>query len=280
MGHLIGLGEHGGGALDEDVVSGEAGTFFGDIDVANSGDSGLEVLAFDAEGTGGGFEARHGGAEVSAFGGDVIDGVGDHLRGGRHGEIIIEGWRGGLGEENAHGAGLEIAIADFHGLAGFFANGYGEASGVGAEKVISVKGTHGGGDRATADGIAELLLETDEFFLIEGDVAGIFGDVLGESGEFAHPGEDFAHIAHEPVGGLDVRDGALNIADRGFEAGVLGEEFFGNGEAGGVVGGLDDFCARAESIQRSAEHFLVPVEVTSGESRGDVGGDVHRIIGG
>lgn len=280
MGHLIGLSEHGGGALDEDVVPGEAGTFFGDIDVANSGDSGLEVLAFDAEGAGGELEARHGGAEVSAFGGDVIDGVGDHLRGACHGDIIIKGWRGGLGEENAHGTGLEVAVADVHGLAGFCANGHGEASGVGGEKVEPVKCTHRGGDGATADGIAELLLEADEFFLIEGDVSGIFGDVLGEGGEFAHPGEDFAHIAHEAVGGLDVRDGALDIADRGFEAGVLGEEFFGNGEACGVVGGGNDFRAGAETIQRSAEHFLVPVEVTSGEGRGDVGGDVHRIIGG
>ena len=93
------------------------------------------------------------------------------------------------------------------------------------------------------------------------------------AGELAQARHDAGHAAHEAVAGLHIGDGVLHVGPRRAHAQALGVELAGDGEAGGIVGGVDDLGAGREPAEGAAEHFLGAVEGARGGDRLKIGVD-------
>ena len=75
LGHLIGLGQHGLGGLDQDVVLGVGHHLVGHVGVADGGLSVLDVLLHDAQVVDGVVQTVLGGAQGAADIRDIVDGA-------------------------------------------------------------------------------------------------------------------------------------------------------------------------------------------------------------
>ena len=87
---LVGLGQHGGACLLQNLVAGHVGGFDGVIGIHDAAVGGGGIHRFDAEYRGGGTEGRHVGAIGSAGGGDQ----GDIRIDASHGQRAAEGCLG------------------------------------------------------------------------------------------------------------------------------------------------------------------------------------------
>src|SRR6187551_2128900 len=77
---LVGLGEHRGAGLDENVPAGELRALLGDVHIHDAAVGGFEVGLVDREDLGGEAQAALLSAVVGAHGGDGLDRIGDRVQ--------------------------------------------------------------------------------------------------------------------------------------------------------------------------------------------------------
>ena len=171
LGHLVGLGQHGLGGLDQDVVLGVGHHLVGNVGVADGGLSVLDVLLHDGEIVDGVVQTVLGGAQSAADVGDIVDGVLDHVQGGIGVHLIadvqiLDPNGGGVAVLNRHGE-LVIAVTGVADLQG---------QGIAGEAEL-VLGEHDISGRDISIGYFGVV----HLGLHSGDAADLRGDVLGVS---------------------------------------------------------------------------------------------------
>ena len=267
LGHLIGLGQHGLGGLDEDVVLDVGHHLLRHIGVPDAGLGVLDVLLHDGQVVHRVLQAVLHGAQLTADVGDCVDGRQDD-RNGRTGtgdrfDIDCANTQRRRIHYPEREAQLVIAIG---GVADLELKSSSHQTAV--EQLLTVEV---GAVSNTVDLSAELVHLLLELLPVKLDV----GAVGGLNGQLVHAVEHVVDLGEGALGGLHQGDAVVGVVLGLVQAGDLGPHLLGDGQPGGVVAGAVDLVAGAQLLQVLGQGAGVVVVVAIGIHRHNIVLNAH-----
>ena len=266
LGHLVGLGQHGLGGLDEDIVLGVGHHLVGDVGVPDGGLGVLDVLGHNAQVVDGVLQAVLGGAQGGAHLVDFLDGFvdgGDGSRSGskRSNSSVINPQLGGvqIADREAQLVSTLALFADLQGNGGI------------VEKLLAVEVAVGTDAVDLLDQLLELLIQVAPVLLGIGAVGGL-------GGQLHHTVEHIVDLSQGALSTLHHGDTVLGVLLGHGQAGDLGAHLLRNGQTGGVVAGAVDLVAGGQLLQVLGESGGVGAVVAVGIHRHNIVLDTHEIF--
>ena len=227
--HLVGLGQHGLGGLNQNVVLDVLHHLVGHVCVADGGLSVLDVLSHHGQVVAGVLQTVLDSAQVAADAGHVVDGVLDGLHGG--GGVLLVG---DVDAVDAHAGGVHVADDYLHLVEGIA--GVADLQGQAVGGLLRLGG--GGGLHAHGEVVGQIL-QAGEGLIHRCGV----GHALDRQAHHVAVGA-VAHADLEgdfgATGGLEVDGAANRVADlgQGGEQIVVGADGDDGGARGAELGGI------------------------------------------